>query len=90
MGHPELVADSRHDEVHEIGHGLGPRVKPGGGREHDRTSFRRSLRCTSAARCMRFSPIAWATAASVLPLQGQITIAAVRNEPLATGAIRFL
>ena len=54
------------------------------------TSFRRSLRCTSAARWTRFSPIAWATAASVLPLQGQMTIAAVRNEPLAIGAIRFL
>ena len=54
------------------------------------TSFRLSLRCTSAARWMRFSPIEWATAESVLPLHGQITMPAVRNEPLAIGAIRFL
>ena len=31
----------------------------------------------------------WAIAASVLPLHGQTTIAAVRNEPLAIGAMRF-
>ena len=34
--------------------------------------------------------IACVTAESVLPLQGQITIALVRNDPLAMGAIRFL
>ena len=34
--------------------------------------------------------MAWATAASVPPLHGQITIAEVRKEPLAIGAIRFL
>ena len=54
------------------------------------TSFLRSLRCTSAARWIRFSPIEWAMAESVLPEHGQITIAAVRKEPLAIGVIRFL
>ena len=54
------------------------------------TSLRRSFRWTSAARWIRFSPIEWAIAASVLPEQGQMTMAAVRNDPLAIGAIRFL
>ena len=51
-----------------------------------RISLRRSLRCTSAARWTRFDDIPFARAPSVPIEQGQITIPAVRNEPLAMPA----
>ena len=52
------------------------------------TSFRRSLRCTSAARTIRFSLSECAIIPSVRMLQGATIIPSVRNVPLASGAER--
>ena len=51
-----------------------------------RTSVRRSLSATSAARSIRLSASPQATAASVPIEQGQITIASGGLEPEAIGA----
>ncbi len=53
-----------------------------------RISLRRSLRWTSAARWIKFDAAPVATALSVEPLQGQITMPAVMNDPLAMGAVK--
>ena len=51
-----------------------------------RMSFLLSLRCTSAARVIRFVVIPWAIDPRVLMLQGETTIPPVRNDPLAIPA----
>ena len=53
-----------------------------------RTSGRRSLRVTSAARETRLCEKPVAMAASVFTVQGAITIPRVRNDPLDTAAAR--